>query len=69
MEIKKREFITPYVVKALELDHDRRETLIKRLSPPLFRPIARDFCGIKGTRMYRWFKAGKIEYLYYVMQK
>ncbi|NIM16798.1 MAG: methyltransferase domain-containing protein [Candidatus Aminicenantes bacterium] len=69
MEIKKREFITPYVVKALELDHDRKETLIKRLSPPVFRPIARDFSGIKGTRMYRWFKAGKVEYLYYVMQK
>ncbi|UCH96240.1 MAG: class I SAM-dependent methyltransferase [Candidatus Aminicenantes bacterium] len=69
MEIKKKEFITPYIVKALELDHDRRLMLIKRLSPPVFRPIARDFSATKGTRMYRWFKTGRVEYLYYVMQK
>jgi ubiquinone/menaquinone biosynthesis C-methylase UbiE len=68
MEIKKREFITPYIVKALELDHDRRQKLIRRLSPPLLRPIARDFSGVKGTRMYKWFKSGRVEYLYYVMQ-
>jgi ubiquinone/menaquinone biosynthesis C-methylase UbiE len=69
MEIKKQEFITPYIVKALELDHERRQRLIKRLSPPVFRPIARDFSGLKGSRMYNWFKTGRVEYLYYVMQK
>ena len=69
MEIKKQEFITPYIVKALELDHERRQRLIKRLSPPVFRPIAKDFSGLKGSRMYNWFKTGRVEYLYYVMQK
>lgn len=69
MSIKKREVITPWVVKALDLDHDRRQMLVRRLSPPLFRGIARKFSGIKGTPMYRWFKNGKVEYLYYVMQK
>ena len=69
MEIKKQEFITPYIVKALELDYERRKKLIKRLSPPVFRPIAKDFSGLKGTRMYNWFKSGRVEYLYYVMQK
>ncbi len=69
MQIKKKEFITPYIIKALELDHNRRQMLIKRLSPMIFRPIARDFAGLKGARMYRWFKTGKLEYLTYVMQK
>jgi ubiquinone/menaquinone biosynthesis C-methylase UbiE len=69
MDIKKKEFITPYIVKALDLDNNRREILINRLSPMVFRPIARDFAGLKGARMYRWFKTGRLEYLYYVMQK
>jgi len=69
LEIKKRELITPYIVKALELDHERRKMLIKRISPLIFRPIARDFAAIKGTRMYRWFKSGRVEYFYYVLQK
>lgn len=69
MQIKKKEFITPYIIKALELDHNRRQMLVKRLSPMVFRPIARDFAALKGTRIYRWFKTGKLEYLYYVMQK
>jgi ubiquinone/menaquinone biosynthesis C-methylase UbiE len=69
MNIKKKELITPYIVKALELDYDRRKMLIKRLTPGIFRPIANDFAGIKGTRMYEWFKSGRVEYLYYVMQK
>jgi ubiquinone/menaquinone biosynthesis C-methylase UbiE len=69
MDVKKQEFITPYIVKALELDHERRQRLIKRLSPTVFRPIARDFSGLKGSRMYNWFKTGRVEYLYYMMQK
>ena len=69
MKMKKKEFITPWIVKALDLDHNRRQMLINRLSPLVFRPIARDFSGINGSRMYKWFKTGRVEYLYYVMQK
>jgi ubiquinone/menaquinone biosynthesis C-methylase UbiE len=69
MNIKKKEFITPYIIKALELDHERRQMLINRLSPIIFRSIAREFSGTKGTRLYKSFKSRKLEYLYYVMQK
>ncbi|MCP5048825.1 MAG: class I SAM-dependent methyltransferase, partial [bacterium] len=69
MIIKKKEFITQNIVKALELDDERRKMLIKRLSPFIFRGIARDFSGIQGSPIYKWFKSGKCEYLYYVMQK
>ncbi|MCP5046834.1 MAG: class I SAM-dependent methyltransferase, partial [bacterium] len=67
--IKKKEFITENIIKALELDEERRRNLIKRLSPFIFRGIARDFSGIKGSPIYKWFKSGRCEYLYYVMQK
>ena len=69
MKIKKMEFITPYIVNALERDHERRQLLIKRLAPIIFRAIAKEFSGIKGTRLYKSLKTGKLEYLYYVMQK
>jgi ubiquinone/menaquinone biosynthesis C-methylase UbiE len=69
MTIKKREVITPWVVKALDLDTERRQMLIKRYSPRILRGIARKFSGVRGTPMYRWFQTGKVEYLYYVMQK
>ena len=68
-KINKKEFITPCVVKALELDHNRRKMLTKKLSPAIFYPIAHDFSGKKGTRMYRRFSSGSFQYLYYIMQK
>jgi len=69
MKIKKMEYITPSIINALERDHERRQLLIKRLAPLIFRSIAKEFSGIKGTRLYKSLKAGKLEYLYYVMQK
>ncbi|MFC2154904.1 class I SAM-dependent methyltransferase [Acidobacteriota bacterium] len=69
MQIIKKEFITPYIVKALELDDKRRQKVVKRVCSVVLFPIARDFSGMKGSRMFRWFKTRKVEYLYYVLQK
>ncbi len=69
MEIIKRENITRWVIKALELDHVRKKMLIKRTLPVIFRTIAKDFTALKGSRTYRWFDKGRLEYLYYIMQK
>jgi len=68
LTIKKHEVITPWIVKALDLDHQRRVDLIRDLAPPAFRGIARRFSGIKGTPMYQWFQSGRVEYFYYVLQ-
>lgn len=69
MEIIKMEIITRWIVKALELDHERKKNLIKYYSPLIFRPIAKDFSALKGSKTYRWFDIGRLEYLYYTMQK
>ena len=69
MDLKKKEIITPFILKALELDHERRRNMIDRLSPTIFHPIAKDWSGLKGSRTYNWFKKGRMEYLFYVLQK
>ncbi len=69
MTMKKHEVITPAVLKALDLDYDRRKMLIQRIVPPIMRGVAGNFSGIEGSDMYSWFQSGKVEYFFYVMEK
>lgn len=59
------EDITSNVVRALDEDSARRETLIEEMMPPILNNVAREFAGTKGTNLYRSFANG--ERLYYAM--
>src|SRR5258708_37571463 len=61
--------ITPNVVRALELDNDRKEKLIERKCPKVLRREAEEFAAIRGTRTFEAFKSGYSRYLSFVLQK
>jgi len=61
--------ITDNVVRALELDNDRKQQLIKRKCPKVLRREAGEFAALKGTRTFAAFKSGYSRYLSFVLQK
>src|SRR5215831_1065615 len=61
--------ITPNVVRALELDNDRKEKLIARQCPKVLRREAEEFAAVKGTRTFEAFASGYSRYLSFVLQK
>ena len=68
-EMVKRENIAPNVVKALELDSERKLELIMRKAPKLIHKQMQLFAGIKGTAIYESFASGEREYTCFVLQK
>ena len=69
LKIIKEETITPNIIKALDLDSERREKLIKKLVPKLIHKPSMALAGVKGTAAYKSFVTGKREYLNFVLQK
>src|SRR5260370_1383184 len=61
--------ITANVVRAMELDNDRKEKLIERKCPKVLRREAEEFAAIRGTRTFEAFKSGSSRYLSFVLQK
>lgn len=68
-EVLKRENIAPNVVKALELDSERKLELIRRKAPKLIHKQMELFAGIKGTPIFESFASGEREYLRFVLRK
>ncbi len=61
--------ITQNVVRALDLDNDRKQRLIGQKCPRVLRREAEEFAAMKGTRAYRTFKSGYSRYLSFVLHK
>jgi SAM-dependent methyltransferase len=61
--------ITPNVLRSMDLDHERRVSLILELVPHFASNAFRQFAGAKGTGVYRAFAEGKILYYRFVFQK
>jgi ubiquinone/menaquinone biosynthesis C-methylase UbiE len=61
--------ITPNVVKALELDDNRRRYLVKKLAPKFLHKIALNFSGAIDSETYKFFASGKYEYFSFVLKK
>ncbi len=61
--------ITSNVVRALELDHDRKQTLIEKKCPKFLRGRMAEFAALKGTKTYETFRTGYSRYLSFVLQK
>lgn len=66
---ERREDITADVVRALDADSDRREAAIARVCPPPLRAFAREFAGVRGTRLYAFFASGEVPYWSFVLRK
>lgn len=58
MELLEDEDITPQVVRALTLDHERKARLIQQHAPPIIRTRFAQFAGLRGTSTYRNFSDG-----------
>ena len=61
--------VTPNVVRALELDDDRRRALVKNLVPKFMHWIALNFAGTTGSATYNKFASGKWIYFNYFFKK
>lgn len=63
------EDITQHVLKALQLDDNRRRKLVKKLAPKLLHKIALNFAGTMGSPTYNQFLNREYVYMNYVLRK
>ncbi|MFM5981438.1 MAG: class I SAM-dependent methyltransferase [Sphaerospermopsis kisseleviana] len=68
-KILKSEIITPNILKAMDLENERKLKIINQYIPKYLHIVANWFAGCQGTPMYEAFKNGDQEYLFYVLQK
>jgi ubiquinone/menaquinone biosynthesis C-methylase UbiE len=61
--------ITPNILRALDLDNERRMALIHRGVPGLWRKLFKQFAATPGTSMYESFRKGHWEYLSFVLRR
>ena len=69
LKLERETDITPNVVKALELDNERKGKLIEQKCPKILRRRMEEFAAMKGTKTYRTFETGYSRYLSFVLQK
>jgi SAM-dependent methyltransferase len=69
LNVVKETDITANVVRALELDNDRKAELIERRCPRLLRGRMAEFAAMKGSKTYLSFASGSSRYLSFVLQK
>lgn len=61
--------ITKNVVQALDMDHERRNTLIQSLVPNFLKGGFLEFAGAKGTQRYNSFASGEMQYWVFLLNK
>ncbi len=69
LKIIKETNILPNVLKALQLDSERRKNLIIKKTPKFVHKSANEFSGLIGTERYRLFEDGIMNYYHYTLQK
>lgn len=68
MKLVAWECITENVLRALELDHERKFELLRKKAPPLMAGILGDFIGTRGSSIYRLLDSRENEYIHCVLQ-
>lgn len=63
------EDISQNVIRAIELDDDRRRDLVTRIAPSFLRKLAMEFAGVKESDVYRNLVSGGWVYVNYFMRK
>ncbi len=61
--------ITANVLRALDLDHQRKLELIRAHAPKLIERRFAAFAGLRGSPIYRRFQSGELEYRLIVLRK
>jgi SAM-dependent methyltransferase len=61
--------ITPNIVRALDLDNERRLALFERGVPRLWRKMFKQFAAFPGTSMYESFRREEWEYYSFVLRR
>jgi ubiquinone/menaquinone biosynthesis C-methylase UbiE len=61
--------ISSNILHALELDSERRTTLVKRYAPRMLQKAILNFTGSKGAATYDYFLTGKFTYKSFKLQK
>lgn len=69
MEVVASEDITDRVVESLNVDHDRKMSLIGRVAPRLLRRVFMAFAGNRGTVIHRAFERGRMQYVRFVLKR
>ncbi len=69
LRILQEESLTLGVLRGMELDTQRKVTLIQRKIPRALRPIVRRFAPIQDSQVYHELRTGAAEYLRFVLQK
>jgi ubiquinone/menaquinone biosynthesis C-methylase UbiE len=67
--VVEEEAITPNVVRALDLDSDRRRALIRKRTPKLLHKHLQTFASVNGTPVFDAFRSGTLQYVRFVLQK
>ena len=65
--IESQHDITANVVRALDLDHDRRRVLIERYAPRLISARLGRFAGLRGSPMYEGLQSRRLIYSSFVL--
>lgn len=68
-KILKSETITENVIQAMDIDNERKITIIRQNFPKYLQQLVTWVAGCQGTPIYEAFKNGDAEYFYYVLQK
>ena len=66
---KDERMITPQVLNALDLIHDRKMKMIDDNVPHFVQPAFRDFAGVKDSKIYSAFSDGSAVYISYILKK
>ena len=65
----REEIITPHVLRAMELDHERKMNLLSRKAPKPLLNSLKYWWGTKDSKRYELFSSGEDIYFSYVLQK
>ncbi|MBD0325094.1 MAG: class I SAM-dependent methyltransferase [Pyrinomonadaceae bacterium] len=69
LRVLEEELINQNVLKALELDNERKLTLIRSKTPKFMRGRVEEFAGLMGSPVYKRFMTGEWEYMRFALQK
>jgi len=69
LEIIRETDITANVVRALELDNDRKQLLLRDACPRLLRKEAGEFAALVGSRAYESFRSRRSRYFSFALSK
>jgi ubiquinone/menaquinone biosynthesis C-methylase UbiE len=64
----KEEVITPHVLRAMDLDHERKMNLLKQKAPKILLNSLKYWWGTRDSRRYELFKSGAEVYFSYVLK-